>query len=151
MSEDENPNISIETRQKGRNILELLGGKKKNLEKMIYDVIQEIEGGELVYLWVIYQVYGLLLSEAKSLVEVTQDAKERKIGWKSPTYDAVSARLQEHDDYIVRPFEVVEGVTECGKCGSRKTYSVQKQVRSSDEPMTTFSRCVECGNSWKID
>jgi len=37
----------------------------------------------------------------------------------------------------------------CGKCGQRKCSYFQKQTRSADEPMTTFVRCVVCGNRWR--
>ena len=38
----------------------------------------------------------------------------------------------------------------CFKCkGKRCTYT-QLQTRSSDEPMTTFVFCMDCGNRWKF-
>lgn len=53
------------------------------------------------------------------------------------------------------------GVIKCSRClrdekqkdnparGSR-TESFQKQTRSSDEPMTTFCHCLDCGFRWKF-
>lgn len=38
----------------------------------------------------------------------------------------------------------------CGKCGKRNCTYNQMQTRSSDEPMTTFVLCNECGNRWKF-
>lgn len=38
----------------------------------------------------------------------------------------------------------------CGKCGKRNCTYNQLQTRSSDEPMTTFVLCNECGNRWKF-
>lgn len=38
----------------------------------------------------------------------------------------------------------------CGKCGKKNTTYTQLQTRSSDEPMTTFVFCNECGNRWKF-
>ena len=38
----------------------------------------------------------------------------------------------------------------CGKCKKRKCTYVQVQVRSADEPMTTFVTCLECDNKWKF-
>lgn len=46
--------------------------------------------------------------------------------------------------------EVKDGMFTCGKCKSRKTTYFQLQTRSADEPMTTFVRCVNCGNRWKF-
>lgn len=38
----------------------------------------------------------------------------------------------------------------CGKCKNRNCTYNQLQTRSSDEPMTTFVMCNECGNRWKF-
>ncbi|KAJ8980300.1 hypothetical protein NQ317_005220 [Molorchus minor] len=38
----------------------------------------------------------------------------------------------------------------CGKCKKRHCTYNQLQTRSSDEPMTTFVLCMECGNRWKF-
>ena len=37
----------------------------------------------------------------------------------------------------------------CRKCHSNKCTYYQAQLRSSDEPMTTFVNCIDCGNRWK--
>lgn len=38
----------------------------------------------------------------------------------------------------------------CAKCKKRNCTYNQLQTRSSDEPMTTFVMCNECGNRWKF-
>jgi transcription elongation factor S-II len=38
----------------------------------------------------------------------------------------------------------------CGLCKNNKTSYTRLQVRSCDEPMTTFVRCLTCGNEWKF-
>ena len=120
----------------------------KIFEKYIFALTGDDEN---TYKWCVYQVVGLLLQNSddnKNTQRIAKQIKSGKIGWKSSTYKDISGRLEEFDNYLVTPFEVVEGVSQCGKCQSKKTWSVQKQTRSSDEPMTTFSRCVECGNQW---
>lgn len=42
-----------------------------------------------------------------------------------------------------------DGAYTCGKCKSRKTVYTSIQIRSADEPMTIFVRCLNCGKSWK--
>lgn len=37
----------------------------------------------------------------------------------------------------------------CRSCKTKKVTYYQKQVRSSDEPMTVFYECQECGKKWK--
>ena len=39
----------------------------------------------------------------------------------------------------------------CPKCGAHRAYYQQLQIRSADEPMTTFYRCVSCGHNWRED
>lgn len=38
----------------------------------------------------------------------------------------------------------------CGKCKKRECTYYEQQTRSSDEPMTKFINCVNCGHQWKI-
>jgi DNA-directed RNA polymerase subunit M/transcription elongation factor TFIIS len=37
----------------------------------------------------------------------------------------------------------------CRKCKSRKCTHAAIQIRSSDEPMTIYVTCLDCGNRWK--
>jgi DNA-directed RNA polymerase subunit M/transcription elongation factor TFIIS len=59
-------------------------------------------------------------------------------------------KIEEHDGFLVKPFEVDEGVLECGKCGSNKTISYTKQTRSGDESTSVFALCYHCNNKWKM-
>ena len=83
--------------------------------------------------------------------EILKFIKENKIGWNSPTFETIKNRREEEDQFLIKPFEVEEGIEECRYCGSRRTYSWSKQTRSADEPMTTFVKCAntKCGKSWK--
>jgi DNA-directed RNA polymerase subunit M len=37
----------------------------------------------------------------------------------------------------------------CPKCGNNVAYYWQVQTRAGDEGMTTFYRCVKCGQTWR--
>ncbi|KAF7293135.1 DNA-directed RNA polymerase subunit [Mycena chlorophos] len=37
----------------------------------------------------------------------------------------------------------------CDKCNHDRAYFYQLQIRSADEPMTTFYRCAQCGHRWR--
>ena len=37
----------------------------------------------------------------------------------------------------------------CSRCKERRCTYYMLQIRSSDEPMTTFVSCLNCGNRWK--
>ncbi len=38
----------------------------------------------------------------------------------------------------------------CPKCAHNRAYYRQLQIRSADEPMTTFVTCLNCGNHWRF-
>jgi DNA-directed RNA polymerase, subunit M/Transcription elongation factor TFIIS len=37
----------------------------------------------------------------------------------------------------------------CIYCGSKKILKNERQIRSGDEPMTSFFSCVDCGKGWR--
>jgi DNA-directed RNA polymerase subunit M/transcription elongation factor TFIIS len=37
----------------------------------------------------------------------------------------------------------------CSRCKSKECSYYEQQVKSSDEPMTIFVNCLNCGNKWK--
>jgi len=45
--------------------------------------------------------------------------------------------------------EAATDTFKCRKCKSNKCTYYQVQIRSADEPMTTFITCLDCGNRWK--
>lgn len=51
--------------------------------------------------------------------------------------------------YTKKPGAVTDQF-KCSICKEKKCTYFQLQTRSSDEPMTTFVTCVECGNKWKF-
>lgn len=133
--------------KKGYSILSLSTSNTKIIN-YILDELKKEELNEKNFLWIIYQISGYFLNSTATK-KILQNVKHKKIGWKDPIYENVTNLIQEHDDYIIKPFEVVDGVLTCPKCGGSKTWSIQRQTRSADEPMTTFSRCVMCGHNWK--
>lgn len=95
---------------------------------------------------VAFQAYGLIL-QGKTKDEVVNWIQNGRVGFSSPVFDEFEKIQHEYDDFMCNPVNVVEGVVACS-CGSKRTFSTQKQTRGSDEPLTTFSRCVECGKTW---
>tara|TARA_B100000945_G_scaffold167630_1_gene134374 strand:+ start:289 stop:828 length:540 start_codon:yes stop_codon:yes gene_type:complete len=58
-------------------------------------------------------------------------------------------KLEDKLKYEPKPIATTD-MFKCGKCKKRKCTYYQLQTRSADEPMTTFVRCVECGNQWSF-
>lgn len=127
----------------GKKILGTVLKNSKNIDLFDKYISEKVEENDPE---TYYQVAGLLMTT--EMKKVLGEVKEGKIGWESSTFKEVAENLNEYDQYLKNPFEVAEGVSECKKCGSKKTWSIQKQTRSSDEPMTTFTRCVQCGHQW---
>ena len=73
-----------------------------------------------------------------------------KFQFGSDDYDDVKYRMKEFESFILKPFEVDEGVLTCNKCGSNRTFSYTKQTRSGDEATTVFAVCSKCNARWKI-
>ena len=96
----------------------------------------------------LYEIIGYYYKCNKNLNNLLTLLYKEQVGFNHPVYDTYKLKEIEEDNFITKPFEVEEGVMEC-KCGSKKTISFQRQVRSSDEGFTIFCQCVECGNKWR--
>lgn len=62
------------------------------------------------------------------------------------------SKLKEVDDVLNDANtwkNVDQAETKCPKCEHEKAYFMQMQIRSADEPSTTFYRCVSCSHNWK--
>lgn len=135
-------------RENGIKALSLVLNSEKNCKTFEDLIFQKTENDIDIYNWCLYQVIGMLLKDKNEMKEIAKNIKKGKIGWDNIIYNDIKLKIEEYDDYLLKPFDVVEGVVQCGKCHSKKTWSVQKQTRGGDEPMTTFSKCVECSYQW---
>lgn len=161
-NESEIKTIISRIRTEGKEAMEKVLSEKKNIsiiEKYIYnrattmvDTKEEfnITAFEKVYKRVIYQSIGDLMKGKKlaDIRKVLNNVKTNKVGWRHSCYLEITRHTEEHDNYLENPFELVEGIAECGKCGNNKVFSYQVQTRSVDEPMTTINTCSVCRNRW---
>lgn len=70
------------------------------------------------------------------------------IGWAESDRQNLEKFKLEHHNPDAMP-ERQEGILTCGKCKSKRVSYTSFQTRSSDEPMTIFAECIECGNKWR--
>ncbi len=96
-----------------------------------------------------YQIVGEILNNVPPKTILSDLKSNTKYLWNHPMYSDIKSKLFEYDNFLIKPFEVTEGVIECFKCKSKRTFSYQKQTRSADEPFTTFCTCMQCGNKWQ--
>jgi DNA-directed RNA polymerase subunit M/transcription elongation factor TFIIS len=86
--------------------------------------------------------------EKDRLSKAIEYLKKDQLLWSHPTFDIEKKKIEEENDFMVCPYEILEGVLMCKKCGCKKIFSFSKQTRSMDEPTTVFALCSECGNKW---
>jgi DNA-directed RNA polymerase subunit M/transcription elongation factor TFIIS len=101
--------------------------------------------------WVLAQVKNDLTTKPENVSSVEYILPKllsNQYGFNHPSFNLLKTRQQEQDDYISTPYEVEEGVIQCGKCGSFRVFSSSVQTRAADEPMTTVAYCVKCKNRW---
>ena len=85
-----------------------------------------------------------------TLQNISQNLKKGNVLWKHFSFKNIQNIMEEKNGFIEKPFEVVEGILECPKCKSKKSYSYQKQCRSGDESSSTFAQCMntKCNYKW---
>jgi len=121
-----------------------------NYEKLIM-WLADICGHEME--WQKYVMYELLTEiqchhQPSLLLEMMS---QKHILWNHNHFTSIQSRFQEQDDFIENPGEIEEGLFECRKCKSRRTFSFSKQTRRSDEGTTVFVRCAECQTTFKMN
>lgn len=100
-------------------------------------------------LYIIYEIHTEW-NVIPKLDELFEWIKSNPFGYNHESYQTYRHILKEEDDFIENPPSVDEGVNQCLKCKSFRTFSFTKQTRSSDEAATVFVRCTECGFKFKI-
>ena len=138
--------IDKKKRDTGKKVLKTVIKNQKNvdvLEKNIHKISTDVD----IYNNILYQVVGDIINK-KPIKDVLNNIKLGKMGVNHEVFDDIKHLISEQDDFIVNPFEVEEGVTQCKKCESNRVFTYSKQVRSCDEPMTTFAQCVKCKSKW---
>ena len=149
-------------REEGLNALSTVLKQQQNIriiEKHVYDTSEkqftDEDSIEEIYRHNLYQTIGDILNGTK-LSDMVSYIKHSRLGWNHFAFKDMQNMLDEQNDFIENPFAVEEGVLECKSrdkdgvlCGSKRVFSYQRQVRSADEPMTTFASCCKCGTKWQ--
>ena len=132
----------------GKNVLNKYINNSKNVQKIenkIHNICSDQEEYKLLLLEMVkYRRDGHSSKDIMNKL-VNNDCLKNTMEYKD-----FRSKIEEHDGFLVKPFEVDEGVLECGKCGSNKTISYTKQTRSGDESTSVFALCYHCNNKWKM-
>jgi DNA-directed RNA polymerase subunit M/transcription elongation factor TFIIS len=134
-------------RNNGIKILSKILKNEKNIEILDKCIFHYSDNRE-EYLRISYEVVEMINQKVKLKIIINK-IKTKQIGIFSDDFKDIKQKIDEEESFIIKPFEIEEGVLECGKCGSKKTYSYTKQTRSGDESTTVFAVCCNCNNKWK--
>lgn len=134
-------------RNKGLNAIKIILNDKE--AKFLENLIHEQCDNQEEYILIIQEMMNLYRNK-KSIDDIIQLVQQKKYLFHTDEYDNYSKKLEEIDNFLMKPFEVDEGVLTCNKCNSNKTFSYTKQTRSGDESTTVFVICSECNAKWKI-
>lgn len=130
------------------------------LEKAIYDCmvklkdeygIEDLDDSDFAELYKehSYNFLGIIMDESVSLKNTLDDLKNKNVGWDCHVYSEYVAKRETENIRATRPTDITDGLHKCRKCGCRKIIMYSLQLRSSDEPMTNFFICTQCGQKWK--
>ena len=135
-------------RDKGAQALRLCINSDKNI-RVLESYINKISNNQEEYKLLVQEVINNKRNKmcCKDILNVLKQGKYLR---DNNYYDKVRYDIDEHDKFLIKPFEVDEGVLQCSKCNSNKTISYTKQTRSGDESTTVFAMCFNCNNKWNI-
>ena len=127
--------------------------QRKTLQRLV-QIVKEREmmtatDRKKVLQYLIYELFSEYLFSMK-LEDVSSVLKSKHVGFDHDNLNRYQIALQEADDFLTNPPDIEEGVIECHRCGSRKTFSFSKQTRRADESATVFVRCVQCGSNFRL-
>tara|TARA_Y100000389_G_scaffold187188_1_gene208358 strand:+ start:1849 stop:2283 length:435 start_codon:yes stop_codon:yes gene_type:complete len=139
-------------RTNGKNSLQKVIKQQKNveiIENNIYKICSSSDDFEEKYNEYIYQVIGDTLNKIP-LKTILDNIKNKSVGWNHKCFEEYKTIMEEQEEFIENPFEVVEGAMECQKCKSKRVFYYQKQSRSCDEGFNTYASCCNCNAKWTI-
>ena len=119
--------------------------KAKKLENILF----KYSFNEEHYLYLTKFILGYI--EEKPLKEIALDVINNKTHFNNSLYDKDRDEIFKEISKIKTPIEIVEGIFQCPKCGSKKTNHYSVQLRRSDEPPTIFISCTDktCKFKWR--
>ena len=135
-------------RQNGKKALNIFI-KNKNRCRQIENSIHENCQNQEDYKLIIQEVINLFRSD-NNIDFIQKKILNKDYLFNTNEYKNFKKKLEEMDNFLMKPFEVDEGVLTCNKCNSNKTFSYTKQTRSGDESTTVFVVCSNCNAKWKI-
>lgn len=129
-------------------LLTILFSKPSNRERFL-EFVRTFAKDEEEVMYIVYEVATEFMY-CNNQHQVMDQVRKKEVMWMHPNLSGIRHELQEEDDFLENPPAVEEGVMECAKCHSKRTFSFSKQTRRADESATVFIRCSNCNYTYKI-
>jgi DNA-directed RNA polymerase subunit M/transcription elongation factor TFIIS len=117
--------------------------KKDHHRTQIKEFLDKISGDENTQKFILYET---LCKRGDAI----QMLKKRQFLFDHDVYDDIRTRVKEQEEFLENPTQVEDGVIQCSRCKSYKTFSYAKQTRGSDEGTTIFVRCSQCNHQFRL-
>lgn len=140
--------LELHMRKTGTAILAKQFKSEKNISIMEKYIYSYSCGDNNKYMSSLYDIM-YFNKKGSSVKEIIQWLKTGKMGIDHPSMKIYKEKQIEHDEYLVNPFQVIDGIVNCKKCGSKNTLSYSKQDRKADEPLSVYCQCVDCKHKWR--
>lgn len=114
---------------------------KKELTEEFFDKHGHLSNSEHFY----YLLYDLVTNR---IVPKNSRKSARDYFLSSPKMFSSNEKIESMLELFLFTQDIVEGIYQCGNCGSRRAIPMNKQVRSADEITSNTVVCVDCGNKW---
>lgn len=118
----------------------------ETLRERIMAHLVSVSTDEEVQRFVLYDVF----SSATTPKEVLSLLKGREYMFRHSAFHTIQRMVEEQESFLNQSVEVEDGVIQCHRCKSYKTFSYAKQTRASDEGTTVFVTCGECKLQFRL-
>jgi transcription elongation factor S-II len=137
-----------------------------NIEIGIYNyTVHECKEKKIVNQWNDTSFVEIYLSKCKSILDnldfnssLIEECKVSPLTFAFKTHQELNPekwkllleKQQKQDEQMFsNTTKAMTNAYTCFKCKNNNCSYYQMQIRSADEPMTTFITCIDCGNRWK--
>lgn len=97
----------------------------------------------------LYQLCGKFMNKTYPFSDLYKETNTHTSNWDSKTFSKEMEEEKHELSIMTVKLSVSEGLYQCGRCKSKKTFSRQVQTRSADEGMTSIIQCSECNKVWR--
>lgn len=95
-------------------------------------------------------LYETLHESSKNKTKFLDLLKKKEFLYHHSSFHDIKRILNEEEFFLKNPPVIEDGIIECRKCHSNKTYSYAKQTRASDEGTSVFVTCGECQFKFRL-